>query len=192
LLLEAGAGYWPDDAKKVALDRILSDDLAKSMITVPTQPDFNSYYAILKSTDDKLKAYKSRASKSKDSTIRTSPPTWKRPTDDKRAFAVNNTPSEQKVVRKASVESMEWEPTPAKVATSSTKRAKWASQEERENRRRTGRCIRCGASGHVIRECPYGSPQRPVTTDSARKGKGLAKEVAPELEDDEISSESEN
>ena len=107
MLLEAGAGYWPDDAKKVALDRILSDDLAKSMITVPTQPDFNSYYAILKSTDDKLKAYKSRASKSKDSTIGTSPPTWKRPTDDKRAFAVNNTPSEQKVVRKASAKSIE-------------------------------------------------------------------------------------
>ena len=72
MLLEAGAGYWPDNAKKVALDRILSDDLAKAIITVSTQLNFNSYYAILKLIDDKLKAYKSRASKSKDSTIRTS------------------------------------------------------------------------------------------------------------------------
>jgi len=126
LLLELGAGYWPDDAKKVALDRILSDDLAKAMITVPTQPDFDSYCAILKSTDDKLKAYKARAPKNKDLTTRTSPPTWKR-LDDKRAFTVNNTASEPKIVRKASAESMEWEPTPVKVATTSTRRAKWVS-----------------------------------------------------------------
>ena len=78
------------------------------------------------------------------------------------------------------------------MATTSTKRAKWVSQEEREDRRRTGRYIRCGALGHMIRDCPYGRPQRPVTIDSARKGKGIVKEVAPELEDDEISSESEN
>ncbi|KAH6698163.1 hypothetical protein BKA61DRAFT_682806 [Leptodontidium sp. MPI-SDFR-AT-0119] len=70
LLLEAGASYWPDDAKKVALDRVLSDDLAKAMITVPSQPDFDSYCSILKSTDDKLKAYKARASKPKDPAIR--------------------------------------------------------------------------------------------------------------------------
>ena len=72
MLLESKASYWPDDAKKLTLDRILSDDLAKAIITVPTQPDFDSYYAILKSIDDKLKAYKSRASKSKESTIRSS------------------------------------------------------------------------------------------------------------------------
>ena len=192
MLLEAGAGYWPDDAKKVALDRVLSDDLAKAIITVPLQPDFESYCSILKSTDDKLKAYKARASKSKDLTIGTSQPSWKRLTDDKRAFTVNKSLSEPKIVRKASVESIEWEPTPAKVATTSTKRAKWVSQEEREDRRRTGRCIRCGALGHMIRDCPYGRPQRPVTMDLARKGKGIVKEVAPELEDNEISSESEN
>ena len=72
MLLESGAGYWPDNTKKVALDRILYDDLAKAIITVPTQPDFDSYYTILKLTDDKLKAYKARASKSKESTTRTS------------------------------------------------------------------------------------------------------------------------
>ena len=107
MLLELGAGYWPDNTKKVALDRILYDDLAKAMITVPTQPDFDSYYTILKLTDDKLKAYKARASKSKESTTGTSQPAWKRPTDDKRAFTVNNTSSEPKIVRKASVESIE-------------------------------------------------------------------------------------
>ena len=72
MLLEFRASYWPDDVKKLALNRILSDDLVKAIITVSTQPDFDSYYAILKLIDDKLKAYKSRASKSKESTIRSS------------------------------------------------------------------------------------------------------------------------
>ena len=87
---------------------------------------------------------------------------------------------------------MEWEPTPTKVAITSTKRTKWASQEERENRRRTRRYIRCSALGYIIRDCPYGRPQRLITIDSARKVKGIAKEVVLELEDDETSSESEN
>ena len=69
LLLESGGGSWPDDAKKVSLDRILSDDLVRAIITVPsqrTQPDFESYCSILKETDDRLRAYKARSAKSRD------------------------------------------------------------------------------------------------------------------------------
>jgi hypothetical protein len=85
---------------------------------------------------------------------------------------------------------MEWEPTPAKVAIASSRRAKWVSQEERENRRQNGRCIRCGATGHMIRECPYGPPQRPMASNSIRKEK--AKEIEPELDEEELGSDSEN
>jgi hypothetical protein len=65
LLIESGGGSWPDDAKKILLDRILSDNLVKAIITVPSQPDFESYYLILKETDDKLRAYKGRVAKKK-------------------------------------------------------------------------------------------------------------------------------
>lgn len=193
LLLESGGGSWPDDAKKVSLDRILSDDLVRAMITVPSQPDFESYCSILKETDDRLRAYKART-KPKDAEAPRAPrPVWKRPTDTIRPVTDEKDLRGPKVVRKPSIEDMEWEPTPAKVAMANARRAKWVSQEIREQRRQTGLCIRCGGSGHMVRECPYGPPQRPIRSDSVRKEKVKAKEVEPELEDEEPqSSESEN
>ena len=65
LLMESGGGSWPDDAKKISLDCILSDELVWAMITVPSQPDFESYYLILKETDDRLRAYKAYTTKPK-------------------------------------------------------------------------------------------------------------------------------
>ena len=191
LLLESGGGSWPDSAKKLSLDRILSDDLVKAMITVPTQPDFESYCSILKETDDRLRAYRARTSSK---------------TDRKDPVASRNSSIEggqqkkeaysRQVTRKPSVEEMEWVATPIRAAATSARRAKWVSQEERDLRRQTGRCIRCGASGHMIKDCPYGHPQRPVTSVAVRKDtrkeKEKAKEVEAELEDpvtDESDSE---
>jgi hypothetical protein len=187
LLMESGGSSWPDDAKKVSLDRILSDELVRAMITVPTQPDFESYCSVIKETDDRLRAYKSRMSKSKEHIVTGTPrSSWKRPTDEVQLSTESRNPSGPRVTRKASVESMDWESTPIRAAAASTRRAKWVSQEERDNRRQTGRCIRCGASGHIIRDCPYGPPQRPVQTATARQEK--AKEVEPELDNKDIQS----
>lgn len=193
LLLESGGGSWPDDAKKVSLDRILSDELVRAMITVPSQPDFESYCSILQETDDRLRAYKTRATKSKDVAITgTSRPVWKSSRDLAPPVTEERKYHGQRPIREALDDRMDWEPTPAKIATTNTRRAKWASQEERENRRRTGRCIRCGASGHMIRECPYGKPQRPVTVDTIHKGKETPRNIEPELEDENSTTESEN
>lgn len=190
LLMESGGGSWPDDAKKISLDRILSDELVRAMITVPSQPDFESYCSVIKETDDKLRAYKAR------STNRSSPgtlqPSWKQRTDANRQFTDSNRAGRPKVVRKASVETMDWEPTPVKAASTSTRRARWVSQEELDNRRQTRRCFRCGASSHQVKECSYGPAKRPVTTDSFRKEGAKLREVGPDLEDEESSSESEN
>jgi hypothetical protein len=187
LLMESGGSSWPDDAKKVSLDRILSDELVRAMITVPSQPDFESYCSVIKETDDRLRAYKSRTSKSKEQVVTGTPRSnWKRPTAAVQLSTEGRNPSGPKVTRKASVESMDWESTPVRAAAASTRRAKWVSQEERDNRRQTGRCIRCGASGHIIRDCPYGPPQRPIQTATARQEK--TKEVEPELDDEDIQS----
>ncbi|CAG8984172.1 hypothetical protein HYALB_00008174 [Hymenoscyphus albidus] len=78
LLMESGGGSWPDDAKKVSLDRILSDELVKMMITVPSQPDFESYCSIIKETDDRLRAYKARTPRAKNHANSGTPQTyWK-------------------------------------------------------------------------------------------------------------------
>lgn len=191
LLMESGGGSWPDDAKKISLDRILSDELVRAMITVPSQPDFESYCSIIKETDDRLRAYKNRTTKPKDQTTQAKPqPNWKHLTDTTRTGTGYKNSNGLNITRKPSIESMDWEPTPAQVATMSIKYAKWVSQEERDNRRQTGRCIRCGATGHMIRECPYGPPRRPVKADSVRKETTKIKEVKPDLEDED--SESEN
>ena len=173
------------------MDRILSDELVRAMIAVPSQPDFESYCSILKEADDRLRAYKARTTKRNEP--KTLQPAWKQSTDVDQSVTSSKVPNGREVTRKASVESMEWEPTPAKVATTSARRAKWVSQEERDRRRQARLCIRCRGSGHMIRECPYGPPQRPITSNSVRKEKAKAKEVEPELEDEEPqSSESEN
>jgi hypothetical protein len=82
LLLESGGSSWPDDVKKVSLDRILSDELVRVMITVPSRLDFESYCSILKETDDCLRAYKARTTKTRDKVVQEpSQFTWKRSTD---------------------------------------------------------------------------------------------------------------
>ena len=42
--------------------------------------------------------------------------------------------------------------------SSGKRRAKWVDAAERERRRERQLCFRCGASGHRIKECPYGPP----------------------------------
>ena len=134
----------------------MSDELVRAMIIVPSQPDFESYCSIIKETDDRLRVYKARVLRSKDqATPGASRPTWKRPMDAIQPGADSKNSNGPKVVRKASVESMDWEPTPIKVAAMSTKRAKWVTQEERDNRRRTGHYIRYRATGYIIYEYPY-------------------------------------
>lgn len=189
LLLESGAGSWPDDAKKISLDRILSDELVQAMITVPSQPDFESYCSILKETDDRLRAFQTRLAKPRDTPAQEAPrPAWNRPMERVRQNDLG--PSGLKGARGSAVEDMEWEPAPAKVLTGGVKHAKWVSREELDDRRKTRRCFRCGASSHQVRECPYGPPRRPVVADGVRKG--AAREVEPELEEKEPSSKSEN
>ena len=161
------------------------------MITVPSQPDFESYCSILKETDDRLRAYKARSTKSRDTAPQGAPrTTWKRPLGETRQTTDVQNLNGLRATHEPSVENMDWEPAPAKVLTSGPRRAKWVSQEELDNRRQTRRCFRCGASSHQVRECPYAPPRRPVTTDSVRRES--PKEVEPELEEEEPSSESEN
>lgn len=106
--MESGGGSWPDDVKKISLDRILSDELVRAMITVPSQPDFEFYYSILKETDNRLRAYKSRASKSKDSTsFGTSYYTWRSPIDKNRIQPNTRPSKELKLDREILIESME-------------------------------------------------------------------------------------
>jgi len=189
LLMESGGNNWPDDAKKVSLDRILSDDLVRAMIAVPTQPDFESYCSLLKESDDRLRAYKTRTlTKRGEGSAPAS--RWRRGNDT--AASAPAVEHESRVIRKISVERMDWQPEQTRVAAARPQRAVWATQEERDRRLKMGRCLRCGASGHIIRGCPYLPPRRPTTANAVRPE--ADKEWEPEVEDaeEEPTTESEN
>ena len=106
--MESGGGSWPDDAKKVSLDRILSDELVRAMITVPSQLSFESYCSIIKETDDHPRVYKARSSRSRDyPTAGTLLPSWKQPTDTIRTLTDNKAIDGLRISRKTSVESID-------------------------------------------------------------------------------------
>ncbi|KAL5594253.1 uncharacterized protein BROUX77_007600 [Berkeleyomyces rouxiae] len=84
-------------------------------------------------------------------------------------------------------DAMDWErtrrvaPQPTR-APAARRTARWASEEERERRRRAGLCIRCGASGHFVRECPYDVP--PNRNAPPARVRGVHVPTPPQLDDD--------
>ena len=60
-------------------------------------------------------------------------------------------------------------------------RAKWVSDATITNRRANKLCLRCGASAHMIKECPYLPAQRPAQLPRSVS----TVEIAPQLEEEE-------
>ncbi|KAJ5880163.1 retrotransposon gag protein [Penicillium subrubescens] len=61
------------------------------------------------------------------------------------------------------------------------KQAQWVSQDEIDQRRAEGKCLRCGRSGHLIARCALLPAQRPnsarIATSSSKKEKGRTVKV---------------
>jgi hypothetical protein len=171
LLIEVGGADWPDTAKKISLDSILSDELARAMITVPTPDSFEAYCNTLKGVDDRLRAYKTRQGRS-----------FKGHSEPTTSEKQNVEEPEKKDEKPT--EEMDWQPTP-KVAAGGVRRAKWVDNEEMNRRRQNRLCIRCGDRKHMIRNCPYLGPLPPKQAVSAAMLDG------PKLEDENEESEKE-
>lgn len=158
-LADAGALEWPDEAKR----QILLNSLNLNMSTALVNRGVPATYAALVqrlheiSTDiDMLNLSRSKLSQSK------------------RARRVK--------VEEEMYDPMDWAPSPTqtsvsqvKVARSSSesvsyqpedhylrgKRARWASDDEVEERRRKGLCLRCARSGCRVATCPLKPARRP-------------------------------
>lgn len=78
---------------------------------------------------------------------------------------------------------MDWETAPeVRVASTGIHRAKRVSKEAIEARRAKGLCLRCGQTGHRIRDCtflPPGEDDKPVGVNASR-----IRQIGPDLEDD--------
>jgi hypothetical protein len=193
-LIEAGGADWPDSAKKISLDRILSDELVRAMISVPTSSDFEIYCNTLKEVDDKLRVYKSRQmfmSQSSRVSVRPSTSTPQPREHAQVPYAEESTSKQESLTwRKASPspEAMDWQPT-TKVGTSKPRRAQWVDKQELDRRREQRLCLRCGDSEHFARDCPYLAPSRPRQVKVAKRREGPQLEAD---EDDHVPAESEN
>jgi hypothetical protein len=85
--------------------------------------------------------------------------------------------------RPTSPERMDWQPITSNQSDVGTKRAKWVPQKEIEHRRQNRLCVRCGAGGHFIKDCPYRPPQPP---SSIQVSQAVPQSPAPLLEDSPI------
>ena len=86
-------------------------------------------------------------------------------------------------------DTMDWQPTRVNLAmpepTENAKRhAKWVPKDEITKRRQNRLCLRCGASGHMVRTCPYLPPRRPLSGDSVYVATTI---VEPVLEEEPVS-----
>jgi hypothetical protein len=146
LLLEAGGHAWDNRVKKGYMKSALNHTIRDRMVAMEEKESYEEFTRQVKSIADRLAELKAGRS---------------------RTAAPGSSPT--KPVNESDG-AMDWEAT---VSAVQTRRAKWVSSSTIEQRKRDGKCFRCGAGNHRIRECPYLSARRPSrpTQEDARKAK---------------------
>jgi len=89
-------------------------------------------------------------------------------------------------------EAMDWESTTTtrlaaaqkqELRTTQKQRAAWVSQKELGRRRELGLCLRCGAKGHRIPECPLARALNPAHSTTVASAVSSPKPRIEEVED---------
>jgi hypothetical protein len=172
LLLEAGAYGWDDGAKKGYLRAAINNDLREKLITMDEADSYLDYCAQVKRVADRMDEHRRviRSQGVSNGRYQAYNARQQAPATSART-KVETTSATQP-------DSMDWEPTPMRVNNVQARRAHWVNEEEREKRRKEGRCLRCGASGHLIAKCPYRAATRPAQVATVVTHE-------PDLEDDD-------
>jgi hypothetical protein len=173
LLLEAGGHGWDDDVKKGYLRAAVNQALRDKLITIEERPTYDAYCLQVKNIADRLAEFK-RISNTRGGYGQSS---------------FNNVGDSGKDHTKTAGDMMDWEPTASRSTQSAHgktngKRARWVTREELEHRRKDGKCLRCGATGHHVRQCPFLPAQRPTTVS-----KVSAVDVADAVLEEEVDKE---
>lgn len=156
LLLEAGGHEWEDRIKKGYVKAALNYALRERLVTVSEEPSYEGYCRQVKEIADRMaelqQLQRSGASR------RSNPvnPMSILP----RYGAADNTNSTS-ATPIPNLDPMDWEPSSSRAQKPNGKRAKWVSKAELVKRRQKGNCLRCGATGHRVRDCPFLPPQPP-------------------------------
>ena len=181
LLLEAGGHSWDDDVKKGYLITAMNPALRDRLATVEEADSYEEYCQQVKRITDKLtdnKYYRSVNTTPGHTTPNARPAPYRQ-----QASTATSTPV-------APVnDPMDWEPSTARSGRpTGAKRAKWVTEEEIQRRRQNGNCLRCGAPGHRIAQCPFLPARRPSHPPAAKVA--VVDVTGAVLEDDEGSTTS--
>lgn len=145
LLLEAGGHGWEDRIKKGYLRQAVNNALRDKMVSMEEKPTFDEYRNQVKSIADKMAEAKRL---SNNSTRYPAVP---------RTNNIHTTGTTSAIPNASNGETMDWEPSASRLA----KRAKWVPKEELDRRMKEKLCLRCGAAGHRIHQCPFRAALRP-------------------------------
>lgn len=159
-LLEAKAGDWHDAVKINYLRKGLSQELVNALIFVDEPEEYTAFCSKSKLLDQKREAARS--------------------TGYPHPILTNA----QRSTGPAKVTN-DWEPALSQLRQ---RRAKWVGDEEIAKRRRERRCVRCGVSGHFIRDCIFQPARRPNTPCPQVQDLGVIERTA-ELEPETVQSE---
>ncbi|KAL1952921.1 hypothetical protein VTO42DRAFT_3944 [Malbranchea cinnamomea] len=174
-LLAANSFAWDDILKKEYLTEALDHDLRLAVVTLSSGLTYTQYRDAVRDAAVSLERFRSSRPS------RTPGKAHFRPLSSRPAPA----PVSAAVpITGRDPNTMDWEP------TSSNARTKWVSEAKKERHKKERLCIRCGASGHFIRECPY----RPAANPAPRaRTAGVSPPVIvpPVLEDAESPIEEE-
>lgn len=130
-LLDAGGIGWADQVKKTFLSNCLSFDLQNAIVATPIPSTYREYCTLLHTVSTNLEALQRRKGREKGLTV--------------------GTPDA--VETKPAADMMDWEPITTAAAAIRAQRAQWVPQEILNKRKETGRCLRCGEKGHLMRQC---------------------------------------
>jgi hypothetical protein len=150
LVLEAGGATWDDAMKSELLLNGTNLELQRALASMPPLNTFVEFTRQAQRTADRLE------------TVTRAERAYQKRKNPRAGAAMP--PAPPPIANKNANDAMDWTPTQANKAQANKaqRRAKWATPEELERRRADpDRCLRCGGSGHYVKNCPYLPPLRP-------------------------------
>jgi hypothetical protein len=171
-LAEAGGSTWEDAAKLTLLDSAISEGLRRALVSVDLPEQYNLWVQQVMKVSYKLEALSPRTGKKEmpAPNLLTNPAQIDAEGDVKMSGV--NTTSMQKA---------------ASTTTRETRRARWVSAREIQQRRDEKRCFRCGGDNHRVSQCPYRPAIPPTNQTTTRSTPATTTTVSPELEEEEDS-----
>ena len=166
-LAEAGGSTWEDAAKLTLLDSAINEGLRRALVSVDLPEQYNNWVQQVMKVSYKLEALLPKAGRRETQPVLNPPtiPTQRDAEGDTTMSGINNTFTRKPIPK-------------------DTRRARWVSPKEIQQRRDKKRCFRCGADNHRVPQCPYRPAIPPADQRTTRSASATTTTVDPELDEE--------